>query len=56
MTEKKLASILARQMPDVEKLGRADFIIENSDSLEHLQTQVDALSKRLGELAGNQKP
>ena len=56
MTEKKLASILARQMPDVEKRGRADFIIENSDSLEHLQTQVDALSKRLGELAGNQKP
>ncbi len=56
MTEKKLASILARQMPDVEKRGRADFIIENSRSLEHLQVQVDALSKRLGELARNQKP
>lgn len=56
MTEKKLAGILARQMPDAEKRGRADFIIENSGSLEHLQTQVDALSKRLGELARNQKP
>ena len=56
MTEKKLAGILARQMPDVEKRSRADFIVENSGSLEHLQMQVDALSKRLGELARNQKP
>jgi dephospho-CoA kinase len=55
MTKKKLASILMRQIPDVEKRGRADFIIENSGSLEHLQTQVDALSKKLRELARNQK-
>lgn len=55
MTEEKLASILARQMPDAEKRGSADFVIENSGSLEHLQTQVDVLSKKLGKLAGNQK-
>jgi dephospho-CoA kinase len=56
MTEQKLAGILARQMPDVEKRRRADFVIENSGSLEHLRTQIDALSSRLAELAGNHKP
>ena len=56
MTEQKLAGILARQMPDAEKRSRADFVIENSGSLEHLRTQVDALSRRLAELARNHKP
>jgi len=56
MTEEKLASILARQMPDAEKRRRADFVIENSGSLEHLRLQVDALSLKLAEIAGNQKP
>ena len=56
MTEEKLASILARQMPDVEKRRRADFVIENSGSLEHLRLQVDALSLKLAELAGTHKP
>ena len=56
MTEQKLAGILARQMPDAEKRKRADFVIENSGSLEHLRTQVDALIRKLGELARNHKP
>ena len=56
MTEQKLAGILARQMPNVEKRRRADFVIENSGSLEHLRSQVDALSSRLAELARNHKP
>ena len=56
MTEQKLAGILARQMPNVEKRRRADFVIENSGSLEHLRTQVEALSSRLAELARNHKP
>ena len=56
MTEEKLAHILKRQMPDAEKRARADFVIENSGSLEHLRNQVDALSRKLAELAGNQKP
>ena len=56
MTGQKLAGILARQLPDVEKRNRADFVIENSGSLEHLRTQVDALSSKLAELARKQKP
>ena len=52
MTQDKLTHILARQMPDSEKRSRADFIIENSGSMEQLRSQVDILSKRLAELAG----
>jgi len=56
MTEDKFAHILARQMPDAEKRRRADFIIENFGSLENLRTQIDALSRKLADLARNQKP
>ena len=56
MTEAKLAGILTRQMPDVEKRRRADFIIENSGTLEQLRIQVNALSSKLAELARNHKP
>ncbi len=56
MTEQKLAGILARQMPDVEKCRRANFVIENSGSLEHLRTQVAALSSKLADLTRNHKP
>lgn len=51
MTQEKLSSILARQLPDSVKRSRGDFVIENSGSLEDLRMQVDALIKKLGELA-----
>ena len=50
MTSEKLKLIMARQMPDVEKRKRADFIIENNGSLNDLKRSVlsviDQLKRR----------
>lgn len=46
MTEEKLRRILARQMPDGEKRGRASHVIENDGSLAALETKaLDVLNR-----------
>ena len=40
MTEEKFATILARQLPDSEKRGRADFIVDSDRGLDYAQAQV----------------
>lgn len=47
MTETKFAEILALQVPDAEKRDRADYIIENGDSLAHTRAQVERLVANL---------
>ncbi len=43
MTEKKLAAILAKQMPDSEKRARAHFIIETNYGFENARRQIEGL-------------
>lgn len=48
MTEEKLASILALQMPDEEKRGRADFVIDTGGDLSTTEAQVRDILACLG--------
>ena len=40
MTEEKFMAILAKQLPDAEKRGRADFIVDSSKDFDHARAQV----------------
>ena len=43
MTPAKFDGILARQMPDVNKRERADFVVNTSGTLEDTEAQVEAI-------------
>ncbi|TPM26076.1 dephospho-CoA kinase [Mesorhizobium sp. B2-3-4] len=49
MSEEKLASILAKQVPDAEKRRLADFVVDTGQGLEAARAQVDAI---IAELTG----
>ena len=51
MNEEKLASLIKRQLPDVEKRARADFVVDTGTSLADMQNQID---KILDSLHGRQ--
>jgi dephospho-CoA kinase len=48
MTQQKLDSILARQMPDEEKRKRADFVVDTSSDLSTTEAQVRHILACLG--------
>ncbi len=52
MTAEKLASILARQIPDEEKRTRADFVIDTGGDLSTTEAQVRRILACLGLAAG----
>lgn len=49
MTEEKLALILSRQIPDEEKRGKADYIIDTGGTFDSVREQVSQLVARLRE-------
>jgi dephospho-CoA kinase len=47
MTEQKFAAILAKQLPDVEKRARADFVVDTSKGFDAARTQVRDILARV---------
>ncbi|MER9936997.1 MULTISPECIES: dephospho-CoA kinase [unclassified Mesorhizobium] len=47
MTEEKLASILAKQVPDAEKRRQADFIVDTGQGLDAARAAVNAIIRQL---------
>jgi dephospho-CoA kinase len=47
MTAEKLDAILARQLPDVEKRARADFLVDTGGTIPDTQAQIDAVVAQL---------
>jgi dephospho-CoA kinase len=50
MTEQKFQAILAKQMPDVEKRARADFVVETGHGLEAARAQVRDILARVAKM------
>lgn len=52
MTEHKFGQMLARQMPDVEKRARADFVVDTSRTIPETHAAIDRLIESLSERTG----
>ena len=48
MTESRLAMILAKQLPDVDKRARADAVIDNNSTLQQMQNNLHILAVKWG--------
>ena len=46
-TYREVQSIMAKQMPEKDKIKRADFVIYNNGTLEELQTEVEKTIKEI---------
>lgn len=47
MTEERLASILAKQVPDAEKRRQADFVIDTGQGLDVAREQVETIIRQM---------
>jgi dephospho-CoA kinase len=50
MSEEKFRAILANQMPDAEKRGRADFIVDSGHGFEHARAQVREILNQVAKM------
>ena len=55
MTEAKFEAILAAQMPDADKRGRAEYVVDTSGGLEPARRQVETILAALRERAKQAK-
>jgi dephospho-CoA kinase len=51
MTEQKLETIIAKQVPDAEKRRRADFVVDTSKGFDHARSQVRDILKAVATMA-----
>jgi dephospho-CoA kinase len=55
MTDDKLTAILAKQMPDTEKRGRADFVVDSSQSFDHTRAQIRDILRKVAKLPAKRR-
>jgi len=55
MTEDKLQAILAKQMPDDKKRGRADFVVDTSKGFDSAREQVHAILRTVATMPTRRK-
>jgi dephospho-CoA kinase len=55
MTMEKLDSILAKQIPDEEKLRHADFVVDTSQGFEAARAQVRAILAAVAKMSKPQE-
>ena len=52
MTVDRLEHLIARQVPDAEKRGRADFVVDSGTSLKDMHEEIDKLIESLQDRQG----
>ena len=55
MTEAKFAAILAKQMPDVDKRARADFVVDTSKGFDAARAQVRDILAQVAKMANRKR-
>jgi dephospho-CoA kinase len=50
MTEGKFAALVGKQVPDAEKRRRADFIVDSSQSFDHVRAQVRDILRAIAKM------
>jgi dephospho-CoA kinase len=55
LTEEKLESLIANQLPDAEKRRRADFVVDSSQGFDAARAQVKEILTRVAKMPQRRK-